>query len=450
MKKPGLFILILALVVGAFVAGLMFQRRSGNVGPVAAAQAPGPEQDSDSEEVPPDAAPGTIRISNERQQMIGVKTGVIRREPLNHTFRLLGRVATDETRIFVINTTVDGWIVKAQPNTTGSLVRKNEVLATFYSSVFLPAVQSLIYVESNLDRSSVLEPEQPGAKPQPDRYTTSLKQATDSLRNFGMGEAQIERIRKDLKWNNAVDLASPADGIVLARNVSDGLRFAPGDELYRIADLSRIWILADVFEREIQYFRPGTKATVLLPYQKKSYEATVSSVPPVFDASTRTLKVRLETANPGLDLRPDMFVDVELRASVPPGISVPANSVLFSGLRSIVFVDRGQGIFEPREVETGWRLGDRVEILKGLAEGERIALSGNFFIDSESRLQAVAQGIYGDSAVDPVCGTAVDKLKASESGLTSLFEGTTYYFCSQECKDRFDKAPGSFVETPRP
>lgn len=447
MKKPGLLILFFALVVAAFLAGLSLRHRPENgrlpeFADTAAAEA-------SSEEVPEGAPPGTVRISAARQQMIGVRTGAIRKETLAHTFRLLGRVATDETRIFVINTTVDGWIVKARPQTTGSPVRKNEVLATFYSADFLPAVQSLIYIETSLDPNSQLEPEQPGIKPPLNRYVVTLKQATDTLRNLGMGEIQIERIRKDLKWNNAVEIVSPADGIVLARNVSDGLRFAQGDELYRIADLSRIWILADVFEREIQYFRPGTKATVLLPYQKKTFVATVSAVP-VFDASTRTLKVRLETDNPGLVLRPDMFVDVELEASVPPALSVPANSILFSGLRSVVFVDQGQGIFEPREVETGWRLGDRVEILKGLAEGDRIALSGNFLIDSESRLQAVAQGIYGDSAVDPVCGMAVDKFKAAETGLTSLFEGTTYYFCSRDCKDKFDADPGSFADGPRP
>ena len=176
-----------------------------------------------------------------------------------------------------------------------------------------------------------------------------------------------------------------------------------------MADLSRVWILADLFENESQYIKPGARVQVTLPHQRKTFQATVSKILPQFDAASRTLKVRLETDNPGFVLRPDMFVDVELPISLPPAISVPADAVLDSGLRKTVFVDRGNGFFEPEKVETGWRIGDRVEIVKGLQPGERIVVSGNFLIDSESRLELAAAGMYGTLSKDPVCGMEADE-----------------------------------------
>jgi multidrug efflux pump subunit AcrA (membrane-fusion protein)/YHS domain-containing protein len=203
--------------------------------------------------------------------------------------------------------------------------------------------------------------------------------------------------------------------------------------------------LADVFEYEAQFFKPGSKATVWLPYQKKKYQATVSEVLPIFDPATRTLKVRLETDNPGFILRPDMYVDVELPIKMPPAITVPADAILNSGLRKAVFVDKGNGFFEQRRVETGYHLGDRVEITGGLVSGERIVTSGNFFVDSESRLQLAAQGIYGEMSLDPVCGTGVDETRARSTGEASVYRNKTYSFCSTKCKERFDKSPDRYA-----
>jgi Cu(I)/Ag(I) efflux system membrane fusion protein len=449
MKRPQFIIIAIVLLVAGFLAGRFFQNHPAGTEtaespPVAAA---GQKADMGAaEEEPGDLPPGAVHISPSRQQLIGVRTGRVEKQALNHTFRLLGRVAPDETRTYVINATVDGWITRTLPNTTGSFVRKNEVLAGFYSPVFLSAVHSLLYALNAIDRSKSAEMTALTPKDQPPQFNLNLQQNIDSLKNFGMGDLQIQRIIASRQWDQNVEITSPADGIILARNVSDGLRFGRETELYRIADLSRVWILADAYEREVRYFQPGAKATVLLPYQDKTYQARVSSVPPVFDSTTRTLKVRLETDNPGFALRPDMFVDVALPVTLPPALTVPADSILFSGLRKTVFIDRGRGIFEPRTVETGWRLGDRIEITSGLESGETIVLSGNFLIDSESRLQAVAQGIYGDASLDPVCGMNVDEAKAAAGGMTSVFRGKTYYFCSPECKEKFDKDPASFVE----
>jgi YHS domain-containing protein len=172
----------------------------------------------------------------------------------------------------------------------------------------------------------------------------------------------------------------------------------------------------------------------------------VSTVLPQFDPNSRTLKVRLELDNPGYTLRPDMFVDVEFPVTLPAALTVPADAVLDSGLRKMVFVDRGNGYFEPRKVETGWRFGDRIEITKGLMPGERIVVSGTFLIDSESRMKAAAAGIYGESSNDPVCGMYVDEGKAKASGKTGSYSKKTYYFCSDDCKQKFDKNPGLYLK----
>jgi YHS domain-containing protein len=206
-----------------------------------------------------------------------------------------------------------------------------------------------------------------------------------------------------------------------------------------------VWILLDVFENETKYLKPGVKSRVSLPGQQLVFEAVVSHVLPLFDPNTRTMKVRLEAENPKYTLRPDMFVDVELPVELPATLSVPTDAVLDTGLKKTVFIDRGGGFFEPREVETGWRLGNKVEITRGLAPGERVVVSGTFLIDSESRLELAAAGMSETISQDPVCGLQVSVKKAIQSGRKTVYEGKTYYFCSDECKARFDEDPKRYA-----
>jgi RND family efflux transporter MFP subunit len=230
--------------------------------------------------------------------------------------------------------------------------------------------------------------------------------------------------------------------------VSQGQRFDKGTELYRIGDLSRVWIQTDTFENEAQYLQPGKIVTVSISNLKKTFSAKVSNALPQFDPATRTLKVRLEAENPGYVLKPDMFVDVELPVTLPPSITVPADAALDSGIKKTVFVDRGNGYFEPREVETGWRLGGRIEITKGLKPGEKIVVSGNFLIDSESKLELAAAGMVGTLSKDPVCGMDVSINKAEKTGRKSNYQGKVYYFTSGECKEQFEKNPERYVRKP--
>ena len=276
----------------------------------------------------------------------------------------------------------------------------------------------------------------------------NLKQYKDSLHNLGMSDVQIDEIGRTRQYTEDVQIRSPATGFVTFRNVSEGLRFDKGTELYRIVDLGRVWIMADIFENEARYFQPGKSVKVFSPQGGKALAAKVGAVLPLFDPATRTLKIRLEMENPGYLLRPDMFVDVELPVTFPPAIVVPASAVLDLGMRKTVFVARGDGLFEPRQVETGWRFGNRVEIVKGLDPGERIVVSGNFLIDSESRMELAASGKYGTLARDPVCGSDVAVKKAEKTGRASVYKGKLYYFSSAECKQQFDRNPDRYLEKP--
>ncbi len=449
MKKIRTLIIIFIIVVGAFLAGSWFSRRpevKTSPGGVETSATHGDEEaDIDESALPP----GTVSVGPEKQQVIGLRVGAVEKGSVSHTLRLLGRVAADEVRVYRIVASIDGWIQDAYANSVGTLVKKGEVLATFYSPQFLDAEQAYIYSLDAVDRLQSGRRLELGRKEVPAQTAfdqLTVQRQVDILRSMGMDDSQIEEIGKTRQITLNIKIYSPAVGFITARNISPGQKFLKGTELFQIADLSQVWILADVYEQEAQYFKPGLKAEVRMPYQKRTYKAGISEVLPIFDAATRTLKIRLVADNPGYFLKPDMFVDVELPVSLPPAITVPADAILYSGLRKTVFVDRGNGYFEPRRVETGWRMGDRVEIIGGLEPGEKIVLSGNFFLDSESRLQSAAQGIYGAVSLDPLCGTEVDEVRAKTMGLTSVYEGKTFYFCSKECKAQFDRNPVQYSE----
>jgi membrane fusion protein, copper/silver efflux system len=393
--------------------------------------------------------PGTVKVSPEKQQLIGVEVATAEPKALRHTLRLPGRVALDETRIYRINATVDGWITRALSFAAGSPVKKDETLAEFYSPEFLAAGQALIFALGSADRVQATGRETEMQRSQMANFDLNLKQYRDALRNLGMGELQIQELVRTRKLMQNVQITSPADGFILARNVSEGQRFEKGTELFRLADLSRVWILADLFEGQARFIQPGSELRVSLPHQNKTVPATVGKALPQFDSTSRTLKLRLEAENPEFILKPDMFVDLEVPVNLPETLAVPAEAVLDAGARRTVFVDRGGGYFEPRLVETGWRFGDQVQITHGLMAGERIAISGNFLLDSESRMKLAAAGVHGAPARDPICGMAVDEAKARAAGRVSEYLGQTVFFCAEACKKTFDSAPDQHAGGPR-
>jgi len=461
MRKIIVAVFSLALLVGSFLLGAWYSQQGAEKGNPSGAKSAavmashGSDKDSgtlthtkthtdtatDTSSMPP----GTVTVSPEKQQLIGVKVATVEKAPWNPTLRVLGRVAPDENHIYRINSATDGWVKKILPVTSGSLVKKDELLATFFSPEFFSGIKAYLYGLKSLDR---FEKSGKETKEQLEQTGASIENYRNALRNLGMTEYQLDEIMRTRRGVDNIEIRAPAAGFILARNLSPGQRFEKGTELYRIGDLSKVWIVADIFENEAQYLQPGKTVKVSLPYQKKTFQAKVSNVLPQFDEATRTLKVRLEADNPDYTLRPNMFVDVELPVSLPPAIAVPTDAVLDSGLKKTVFVERGNGVFEPREVETGWRVGNRVEIIKGLKPGEQIVISGNFLIDSETRLELAAAGMIGTMSKDPVSGADVSINKAEKTGRKSTYKGKVYYFTSDECKEQFDKNPAHYARKP--
>ncbi|OGD17727.1 MAG: hypothetical protein A2W03_07235 [Candidatus Aminicenantes bacterium RBG_16_63_16] len=441
MKKFIFAGLAVLLVLAGFIAGTWIARRdvpqtASSAGPLGSGLTAGEPGNED----PGGYPPGAVNITPGKQQLIGIRVAEVKKEPVTHSLRVLGRVAADNTRLYIVNATTRGWILTLAPVTPGAMVKKGDTLGSFYAPELLRAVQTYLSDVFNLDRLKG-NPESPAFK----AAQFSVAQDRDVLISLGMGERQLEEIARTREWVPHVEIVSPTTGIVIAWNIFPALKFAEGTEFFRIADLSRVWILLDVFENETKYLKPGVKSKVSLAGQPVSFEAVVSNVLPLFDPVSRTMKVRLEANNPGYVLRPDMFVDVELSLRLPESIAIPADAVLDSGLKKTVFVERSAGYFEPREVQTGWKLGNQVEIVRGLEPGERIVVSGTFLIDSESRMAQAVAGMQESLAQDPVCGVPVSVKKADEAGRKSTHLGKTYYFCSGECKAKFDGNPEKYA-----
>ena len=341
--------------------------------------------------------PGLVRIDPARQQLFGVRLGSVEEASGSYKLRLLGRVAPDEGKIYKLNAGIEGYIQDVSPATTGSFVSKDQVLATFSAPNASMPLQTFVLNLGAEDRFKKSAADGTVEGQSMASVNANLQLRVQQLQNLGMSTLQMDEIRQTRQIPDTIKIVSPVDGFVLSRSVSPGQKFDRNTEWYRIADLHRVWIIADVFESEAQYLKPGVQVRVSLPDQNAAFSGRVSNVLPQFDAATKTLKARIEVENRGYALRPDMVVNVELPVAFPRALAVPADAVLDSGLKKTVFVERGEGLFSPRVVETGRRFGDRVEIVKGLQAGEKIVVSGNFLIGSESRLQEAAE-TYAPSA----------------------------------------------------
>jgi multidrug efflux pump subunit AcrA (membrane-fusion protein) len=328
-----------------------------------------------------------VRIPARKQQLIGVRTGSVRREPMLRSIRTLGRVTVDETRLHHIHTKIEGYVEMLTVNTTGEKVEKGQPLLSIFSPELL-ATQGE-YVLARQARARVPA----GALPEMVRNADELvESARRRLLLFDFTPEQIEELETTGNPSRTVTLYAPISGYVLQRNVTHGQRITPDTNLLDIANLSRVWVMASVYEYELPFVRVGQQAVMSLSYLPgKTYRGRVALVYPFLEEATRTAQVRLEFENPDLILKPQMYADVEIRSDLGERLMVPETAVLSSGTRSIVFVVQGEGYFEPREVRTGLRFNDSVEILHGLEEGETVVTSGNFLIDSESKLKAALE-----------------------------------------------------------
>lgn len=332
-----------------------------------------------------------VKISPERQQLIGVKTGAVERRALDKTIRTVGKVDYDERNLAHVHTRIEGWIKKLFVNYTGQLVKKGQPLFTIYSPEVV-ATQEEYLLALRAKKSLQDNPFQDVAS----GSAALLEAARRRLLLWEISEAQIAELERTGKPFTEVVIASHSSGFVIEKKALEGMRVEAGEDLYVIADLSDVWVYADIYEYELPLVKVGQEATVSLSYYPgETFQGKVVYIYPYLETQTRTAKVRIEFPNPGWRLKPGMFANVEIETERGEGLVVPGSAVLDSGERKIVFVDRGEGRFEPREVKLGGRAGEGFEVLQGLSEGERVITSANFLIDSESQIKAALGAMAG-------------------------------------------------------
>ncbi len=332
-----------------------------------------------------------VNVSPERQQLVGIRTATAEVRPMIQTIRTVGIVTYDETRVAQVFSKVEGWIEKLLVNYTGTLVSQGQPLFTLYSPDLVATQEEYLLAlkaKQTLGSSSIKEISAGS--------DALLESAHRRLSLWDISEEQINDLEKTGKSKRNLTFYSPIGGFVLKKDALQGMRVMPDKELYTIADLSTVWVNADIYEYELAHIRVGQKATIKLAYYPaRDFIGKVSWISPVLDEKTRTAKVRLEFSNRDFILRPEMYANAEIEINAGRKLAVPDEAVLDSGLRKVVFLDKGEGRFEPAEVKIGNKFDGYYEVLAGLSPGERILASAGFLLDSESRLKEAMGSMAG-------------------------------------------------------
>jgi len=330
----------------------------------------------------------TVEIPLEKQQLIGVKTVAASVKPLQKSIRTVGRIEYDERRLATINTKVEGWIEKLHVDYTGRYVKKGEPLAEIYSPELVATQQEFLNVlkwaKPGTDKDSAV------GKMLSKDAEAIIEAAKQRLRLWDISDAQIKKIEEAGKPIRTLTIYSPASGYVVQKTALQGMRVMSGEKLFDIADLSTVWIVSDIYEYEVHLMKTGQTAKISLSYfPGREFSSTIDYIYPSLAGETRTAKVRFTIANPGGQLKPQMFTNVELKINLGNKLVIPESAVIDTGIRQIVYVDKGDGYFEPREVMLGLKAEGMAEVLKGIKAGEKVASSGNFLIDSEAQLKGI-------------------------------------------------------------
>lgn len=334
---------------------------------------------------------GIVRFDELRRQKLGVRTAKVVKAPLETEIRTVGRVTFDETRLYDVNLKLDGWVERLHVAETGAAVKRGQLLFTLYSPDLYAAQVELISAQRAVEAAGK-------------GISQSLvASAEKKLRLWDVSDGQIQRIKREKEALRSMPIHSPASGHVVEKNVIRGSKVGAGQTVYRIADLSRVWVEADVYEVDLARVRVGQKARVTLSYLPgRVFEGEVAFVSPILDASTRTGRVRLELSNDDLSLKPNMYAEVSLLGDGAEALQIPREAVLYTGRRRIVFVDLGEGRVRPQEVTVGRESGASVELLSGLNEGDLIVTSGNFLLAAESRLRNATSFWHDDEGIAPL------------------------------------------------
>jgi Cu(I)/Ag(I) efflux system membrane fusion protein len=335
-----------------------------------------------------EVAPGTVQISPERQQLIGVRIGTVEKRPLQKVIRTNGRVEFDEKRLATISPKIGGWIEELYVDFTGAPVKKGAPLLTLYSPELVSTQEE--YLAALRARQEL------AASPYPEVAASGnalVESARRRLRLWDISEEQIRELEQTGQVRKSLTLYSPYSGIVLEKMAFKGMRVEPGMALYKLADLSVVWLIADIYEYELPLIRLGQQASINLSYLPgEAFTGKAVFIYPYLDAQTRTARVRFEFANPRGTLKPEMYAGVEITIRLGDKVAVPEGAIIDTGIRKVAIVEKGAGYFEPRDVKLGTKAGDYYEVLDGLKVGERVVTSANFLIDSESKLKEAVGG----------------------------------------------------------
>jgi Cu(I)/Ag(I) efflux system membrane fusion protein len=399
MKRQYLVGLVVALLA---LLAVVYAAKSGGV---AKKTAPAPSAEHQGHEVAkPQAAeqpqkqetqaePPTVEIPEDKQQLIGVKTVEVAVSDLRKVIRTVGRIEYDERKIATINAKFEGWIEKLHVDYTGRYVKKGEPLAEVYSPELVATQQEFINALKGARQNSSggSDEKNSAMKTMLSKDAFSLVEAARRrLKFWDISDDQIKKMEESGNPVRTLTLYSPVSGYVVQKMAIRGMRVMPGEKLFDIADLSNVWVVADIYENELPLVKQGQRARITLSYfPGKEMNAVIDYVYPTLSAETRTAKVRFTLPNPGAQLKPQMFTNVEITIPLGRKLVVPSEAVLDTGTRKVVYVDKGDGYFEPREIKAGLSVDGLIEVLDGLKAGQKVASSAIFLIDSEAQLKGV-------------------------------------------------------------
>ncbi len=339
---------------------------------------------------------GVVRVASGRMQTLGVRTEAVQRGHLDGVVQASGRIEADESRNHVVNAKFDGWIEHLRVDTTGQTVQRGQVLFEVYSPELLNAQREYAIAARALAKLG-----------EADASTRQGMQAVADaslarLRNWDISAEQLRALVASGEPRRTLALYAPASGVVTSKSAIEGMRINAGEALFTITDLSRVWMMAQVFERDLAQVEVGSEAQVSLDaYGTERFEGRIDYIYPTMDTATRSVPVRIVLDNTDGRLKPGMFARAELATTArAPSLIAPASAVIDNGIERIVLVAQGEGRFAPRPVRVGRRVGDRVEILDGLHEGDAVVVSANFLIDADSRMKAAVAGFTAPTTAD--------------------------------------------------
>jgi Cu(I)/Ag(I) efflux system membrane fusion protein/cobalt-zinc-cadmium efflux system membrane fusion protein len=418
--RRGLRMAILGnIILAAVLVGLWWRSRqhfSAMTKPDASMQMPAPSPSSSTAE-PMDMSLAPVQLTPERMQAIGVRLGRAQMKTATDDLRFTGTVEVDERRLATVQLRFPGWIHKVFVDATYDYVRQGQPLFTIYSPDLVTTEQEYLLARKNQQQlgQSSIDGVASGAE-------TLVDAAKERLQQWEVPQSEIAKLESSGKTITDLTINSPVSGYITERNALPNMYVQPETKLYTVADLSTIWVYAQVFQTDVGHIKPGDPTVVTVDaYPQREFRGRVDLILPQVDANTRTVKVRLVFPNPGLQLKPGMYVNVEMRRPLGRRLVVPASAVFHSGTRNLVFINKGQGNLLPQEVELGSRVGDDYIIQHGLSEGDSIVTSANFLIDSEAQLQAAA----GAFVPPPPGAAGAAAMNTSSAGAQANVELTT-------------------------